>query len=134
MCSAPLASLLAHMLHCGFSYRVASVQSEPGHHNLLLQPPLGRKRGLRQVRGHNQSVILMFYSSVHSGEGVYKTCKTLCKKKMVLNRFFLAFLLTKNGTFYKQPLTKKHVNVLALVSKEQWLIFAPGFGERKLNG
>lgn len=42
---------LAHILHCGFFYRVASVQSEPGHHNLLLQPPLGRKRGLRQVRG-----------------------------------------------------------------------------------
>ncbi|XP_060775026.1 protein unc-80 homolog isoform X7 [Neoarius graeffei] len=32
------------------SHRVASVQSEPGHHNLLLQPPLGRKRGLRQLR------------------------------------------------------------------------------------
>ncbi|KAH0621694.1 hypothetical protein JD844_023271 [Phrynosoma platyrhinos] len=30
--------------------RVASVQSEPGHHNLLLQQPLGRKRGLRQLR------------------------------------------------------------------------------------
>lgn len=28
--------------------RVASVQSEPGQ-NLLIQPPLGRKRGLRQV-------------------------------------------------------------------------------------
>ncbi|XP_068101286.1 protein unc-80 homolog isoform X11 [Hyperolius riggenbachi] len=28
--------------------RVASVQSEPGHQNLLIQPPLGRKRGLRQ--------------------------------------------------------------------------------------
>ncbi|XP_049335810.1 protein unc-80 homolog isoform X7 [Astyanax mexicanus] len=32
------------------SHRVASVQSEPGHQNLLLQPPLGRKRGLRQLR------------------------------------------------------------------------------------
>lgn len=31
------------------STRVASVQSEPGHQNLLIQPPLGRKRGLRQV-------------------------------------------------------------------------------------
>lgn len=30
--------------------RVASVQSEPGQQNLLIQPPLGRKRGLRQVR------------------------------------------------------------------------------------
>ncbi|XP_015686539.1 protein unc-80 homolog [Protobothrops mucrosquamatus] len=30
--------------------RVASVQSEPGHHNLLVQQPLGRKRGLRQLR------------------------------------------------------------------------------------
>ncbi|KAJ8256018.1 hypothetical protein COCON_G00198820 [Conger conger] len=30
--------------------RVASVQSEPGQQNLLMQPPLGRKRGLRQVR------------------------------------------------------------------------------------
>lgn len=29
--------------------RVASVQSEPGQQNLLIQPPLGRKRGLRQV-------------------------------------------------------------------------------------
>ncbi|XP_063286012.1 protein unc-80 homolog isoform X7 [Pelobates fuscus] len=28
--------------------RVASVQSEPGHQNLLIQQPLGRKRGLRQ--------------------------------------------------------------------------------------
>ncbi|XP_073489623.1 protein unc-80 homolog isoform X7 [Aquarana catesbeiana] len=28
--------------------RVASVQSEPGHQMLLLQPPLGRKKGLRQ--------------------------------------------------------------------------------------
>ncbi|XP_066431738.1 protein unc-80 homolog isoform X3 [Eleutherodactylus coqui] len=32
------------------SQRVASVQSEPGHQNLLIQPPLGRKRGLRQLR------------------------------------------------------------------------------------
>lgn len=32
------------------SNRVASVQSEPGQQNLLLQQPLGRKRGLRQVR------------------------------------------------------------------------------------
>ncbi|KAG8432649.1 hypothetical protein GDO86_017045, partial [Hymenochirus boettgeri] len=30
--------------------RVASVQSEPGHQNLLIQQPLGRKRGLRQLR------------------------------------------------------------------------------------
>uniref|UniRef100_A0A8C5MCX8 Unc-80 homolog, NALCN channel complex subunit n=1 Tax=Leptobrachium leishanense TaxID=445787 RepID=A0A8C5MCX8_9ANUR len=30
--------------------RVASVQSEPGHQNLLVQQPLGRKRGLRQLR------------------------------------------------------------------------------------
>uniref|UniRef100_A0A7M4E2W3 Unc-80 homolog, NALCN channel complex subunit n=1 Tax=Crocodylus porosus TaxID=8502 RepID=A0A7M4E2W3_CROPO len=30
--------------------RVASVQSEPGQQNLLLQQPLGRKRGLRQLR------------------------------------------------------------------------------------
>ncbi|XP_072303133.1 protein unc-80 homolog isoform X5 [Eucyclogobius newberryi] len=30
--------------------RVASVQSEPGQPNLLIQPPLGRKRGLRQLR------------------------------------------------------------------------------------
>uniref|UniRef100_A0A3Q2ZNL7 Unc-80 homolog (C. elegans) n=1 Tax=Kryptolebias marmoratus TaxID=37003 RepID=A0A3Q2ZNL7_KRYMA len=29
---------------------VASVQSEPGQQNLLIQPPLGRKRGLRQLR------------------------------------------------------------------------------------
>ncbi|KAE8580431.1 hypothetical protein XENTR_v10024429 [Xenopus tropicalis] len=32
------------------SQRVASVQSEPGHQNLLVQQPLGRKRGLRQLR------------------------------------------------------------------------------------
>ncbi|XP_063286017.1 protein unc-80 homolog isoform X12 [Pelobates fuscus] len=32
------------------SQRVASVQSEPGHQNLLIQQPLGRKRGLRQLR------------------------------------------------------------------------------------
>ncbi|XP_041487890.1 protein unc-80 homolog isoform X8 [Microtus oregoni] len=32
------------------SQRVASVQSEPGQQNLLLQQPLGRKRGLRQLR------------------------------------------------------------------------------------
>uniref|UniRef100_A0A2K6H0G5 Unc-80 homolog, NALCN channel complex subunit n=1 Tax=Propithecus coquereli TaxID=379532 RepID=A0A2K6H0G5_PROCO len=30
--------------------RVASVQSEPGQQNLLVQQPLGRKRGLRQLR------------------------------------------------------------------------------------
>nr|XP_046194546.1 protein unc-80 homolog [Oncorhynchus gorbuscha] len=30
--------------------RVASVQSEPGQQNLLNQPPLGRNRGLRQLR------------------------------------------------------------------------------------
>ncbi|XP_057407641.1 protein unc-80 homolog isoform X7 [Balaenoptera acutorostrata] len=30
--------------------RVASVQSEPGQQNLLTQQPLGRKRGLRQLR------------------------------------------------------------------------------------
>uniref|UniRef100_A0A672M4W4 Unc-80 homolog, NALCN channel complex subunit n=1 Tax=Sinocyclocheilus grahami TaxID=75366 RepID=A0A672M4W4_SINGR len=30
--------------------RVASVQSEPGQQTLLIQPPLGRKRGLRQLR------------------------------------------------------------------------------------
>nr|XP_055069097.1 protein unc-80 homolog isoform X7 [Misgurnus anguillicaudatus] len=32
------------------SHRVASVQSEPGQQNLLIQPPLGRKRGVRQLR------------------------------------------------------------------------------------
>uniref|UniRef100_UPI00398F58D0 protein unc-80 homolog isoform X8 n=1 Tax=Pristiophorus japonicus TaxID=55135 RepID=UPI00398F58D0 len=32
------------------SNRVASVQSEPGQQNLLIQQPLGRKRGLRQPR------------------------------------------------------------------------------------
>ncbi|XP_077449386.1 protein unc-80 homolog isoform X14 [Stigmatopora argus] len=32
------------------SHRVASIQSEPGQQNLLIQPPLGRKRGLRQLR------------------------------------------------------------------------------------
>ncbi|GAB1285050.1 Protein unc-80 homolog [Apodemus speciosus] len=30
--------------------RVASIQSEPGQQNVLLQQPLGRKRGLRQLR------------------------------------------------------------------------------------
>ncbi|XP_004376433.1 protein unc-80 homolog [Trichechus manatus latirostris] len=30
--------------------RVASVQSEPGQQNLLIQQPLGRKKGLRQLR------------------------------------------------------------------------------------
>lgn len=38
---------------CVCSYRVASVQSEPGQQNLLIQPPLGRKRGLRQVRSRD---------------------------------------------------------------------------------
>lgn len=42
------ASVLGLMLST--SNRVASVQSEPGQQNLLLQQPLGRKRGLRQVR------------------------------------------------------------------------------------
>lgn len=32
------------------SQRVASIQSEPGQQNVLLQQPLGRKRGLRQLR------------------------------------------------------------------------------------
>lgn len=38
--------LFVHLIGCT---RVASVQSEPGQQNLLIQPPLGRKRGLRQV-------------------------------------------------------------------------------------
>lgn len=38
--------LFVHLI--GYN-RVASVQSEPGQQNLLIQPPLGRKRGLRQV-------------------------------------------------------------------------------------
>ncbi|GLD67397.1 protein unc-80 homolog [Lates japonicus] len=38
------------LLQEGNLSRVASVQSEPGQQNLLLQPPLGRKRGLRQLR------------------------------------------------------------------------------------
>ncbi|MGH0120633.1 UNVERIFIED_CONTAM: hypothetical protein FKN15_009998 [Acipenser sinensis] len=46
--SAPQAEpVLSSMLP---SQRVASVQSEPGQQNLLVQPPLGRKRGLRQPR------------------------------------------------------------------------------------
>ncbi|TKS64901.1 Protein unc-80 -like protein [Collichthys lucidus] len=36
------------LLQEGNLSRVASVQSEPGQQNLLIQPPLGRKRGLRQ--------------------------------------------------------------------------------------
>lgn len=40
--------LFVHLIGCT---RVASVQSEPGQQNLLIQPPLGRKRGLRQVNG-----------------------------------------------------------------------------------
>uniref|UniRef100_G1MYI1 Unc-80 homolog, NALCN channel complex subunit n=1 Tax=Meleagris gallopavo TaxID=9103 RepID=G1MYI1_MELGA len=44
----PIASVLDLML--SISNRVASVQSEPGQQNLLLQQPLGRKRGLRQLR------------------------------------------------------------------------------------
>ncbi|RVE75230.1 hypothetical protein OJAV_G00014730 [Oryzias javanicus] len=38
------------LLQEGHLSRVASVQSEPGQQNILLQPPLGRKRGLRQLR------------------------------------------------------------------------------------
>nr|XP_054603628.1 protein unc-80 homolog isoform X2 [Nothobranchius furzeri] len=38
------------LLQEGSLSRVASVQSEPGQQNLLIQPPLGRKRGLRQLR------------------------------------------------------------------------------------
>uniref|UniRef100_A0A8C2FXJ6 Unc-80 homolog (C. elegans) n=1 Tax=Cyprinus carpio TaxID=7962 RepID=A0A8C2FXJ6_CYPCA len=38
------------LLEEGNLSRVASVQSEPGQQNLLIQPPLGRKRGLRQLR------------------------------------------------------------------------------------
>uniref|UniRef100_A0A3Q3N760 Unc-80 homolog, NALCN channel complex subunit n=1 Tax=Mastacembelus armatus TaxID=205130 RepID=A0A3Q3N760_9TELE len=38
------------LLQEGNLSRVASVQSEPGQQNLLIQPPLGRKRGLRQIR------------------------------------------------------------------------------------
>ncbi|XP_041433155.1 protein unc-80 homolog isoform X11 [Xenopus laevis] len=43
--SAPQAEAPLGMLP---SQRVASVQSEPGHQNLLVQQPLGRKRGIRQ--------------------------------------------------------------------------------------
>ena len=54
------ASVLGLMLST--SNRVASVQSEPGQQNLLLQLPLGRKRGLRQVRtwGVNKPSLLLF--------------------------------------------------------------------------
>ncbi|XP_041433158.1 protein unc-80 homolog isoform X13 [Xenopus laevis] len=45
--SAPQAEAPLGMLP---SQRVASVQSEPGHQNLLVQQPLGRKRGIRQLR------------------------------------------------------------------------------------
>ncbi|TRZ04189.1 hypothetical protein DNTS_011989 [Danionella cerebrum] len=38
------------LLEEGNLSRVASVQSEPGQQNLLAQAPLGRKRGLRQLR------------------------------------------------------------------------------------
>ncbi|XP_077449538.1 protein unc-80 homolog isoform X16 [Stigmatopora argus] len=38
------------LLQEGNLSRVASIQSEPGQQNLLIQPPLGRKRGLRQLR------------------------------------------------------------------------------------
>ncbi|XP_016129167.1 protein unc-80 homolog [Sinocyclocheilus grahami] len=38
------------LLEEGNLSRVASVQSEPGQQTLLIQPPLGRKRGLRQLR------------------------------------------------------------------------------------
>lgn len=41
------------------SNRVASVQSEPGQQNLLLQQPLGRKRGLRQV---SEQALVVFSS------------------------------------------------------------------------
>ncbi|KAI2663401.1 hypothetical protein H4Q32_011921 [Labeo rohita] len=44
--SSALFVCLSPVLFC----RVASVQSEPGQQNLLIQPPLGRKRGLRQLR------------------------------------------------------------------------------------
>lgn len=50
-----LCSRRSHLVPCVLSVpligctRVASVQSEPGQQNLLIQPPLGRKRGLRQV-------------------------------------------------------------------------------------
>lgn len=44
-----------YLIHCT---RVASVQSEPGQQNLLIQPPLGRKRGLRQVRTSTPSFLL----------------------------------------------------------------------------
>lgn len=44
-----LCALICVWLHVYMFYRVASVQSEPGQQNLLIQPALGRKRGLRQV-------------------------------------------------------------------------------------
>ncbi len=36
------------------------MQSEPGQQNLLIQPPLGRKRGLRQVSTQNLNHNLFF--------------------------------------------------------------------------
>uniref|UniRef100_A0A8C6JDT8 Uncharacterized protein n=1 Tax=Melopsittacus undulatus TaxID=13146 RepID=A0A8C6JDT8_MELUD len=50
--SSHLSSVSAPQAEVGMlpSQRVASVQSEPGQQNLLLQQPLGRKRGLRQLR------------------------------------------------------------------------------------
>lgn len=48
--TAPCFSVFAVCVNLIGCTRVASVQSEPGQQNLLIQPPLGRKRGLRQVR------------------------------------------------------------------------------------
>ncbi|XP_041891385.1 protein unc-80 homolog isoform X2 [Corvus kubaryi] len=50
--SSHLSSMSAPQAEVGMlpSQRVGSVQSEPGQQNLLLQQPLGRKRGLRQLR------------------------------------------------------------------------------------
>ncbi|XP_067404844.1 protein unc-80 homolog isoform X3 [Emydura macquarii macquarii] len=50
--SSHISSMSAPQAEVGMlpSQRVASVQSEPGQQNLLLQQPLGRKRGLRQLR------------------------------------------------------------------------------------
>ncbi|XP_070297965.1 proline-rich protein 36-like [Salvelinus sp. IW2-2015] len=50
LCSEPNVLDESQGLEEGNLSRVASVQSEPGQQNLLNQPPLGRNRGLRQLR------------------------------------------------------------------------------------
>uniref|UniRef100_A0A673NQR8 Protein unc-80 homolog n=1 Tax=Sinocyclocheilus rhinocerous TaxID=307959 RepID=A0A673NQR8_9TELE len=77
------------LLEEGNLSRVASVQSEPGQQNLLIQPPLGRKRGLRQVSAQN-TVLFFAFGVLFTGKQTpfFKT-KAPSDRKLSITTLFI---------------------------------------------